>query len=871
MRQINWLKRHAAFIIVIAVALAAAAPLFIDSGLLATRAGGDSPFLLQRVQQMAENLRQGVLPARWMPDGALGYGYPFYDFYAPLPFYLAGLLSLAGYGTVLAIKLTQAVAMLLGAIGTWLLLRELEVRPWGAALSAILFTLAPFHLVNLYVRGDALGEFFAMGYFPWVLWSLLRLRSRASATNLILAGTSYSLLVLSHNVSAMLFTPLVLLVLVICAFEGGWSPNYRFLVRGLGALALGLALSAWFWLPAIHEQSLVQLQEQTTGYFSYAGHFRLFDLVQIELPFNYSIDAQRNPFQMSAWQVLAALAGLAVIVADVLRRRRLCAWQLAFAAGALGTTYLITPYSAWIWEHIPLLQLAQFPWRLLSLQALCIAVLAVPAVNWLPERAARVTVPILALSLSLYALAGLRPTFLPLGEGDITRERLMLYEAYSGNLGSTVRSEYLPRWTIPRPYTSPELLGSAPQVRALEGVLAHAERLQMRSNAQEWRVLVESDGLFAFPTSFYPGWQALVDGAAQGVEPLEGLGWLALRLPAGEHTVAFHFEPTPTRRTTGWISLAAALVSLAWLGWAAARRQGRRQACLAGGVLLMLLGVAAVGQILPPPQAIPGPLVQDFVWAPYLHHEPGGLRLGNAVVLTDYRFTSGELVPGGTCELQLDWSAAAEDVMLRGELVAISAHHSEPAPVWARSQAAAGAASMVLAVPGDLPPGMYVVRLSAVRGEEALSITNAQGVELGLVATLPLTASKATLPETEPSAPLASFGPADLEPVITLLQAELESVDAGIALVRLIWRSERQAPLNYYLSLRLLDSNGQRIADRDLEPLAGSWPTVLWRPGEVLSDQVLIPLPPDAVTPTQIEVVLYDRRTLASIGSVRVP
>lgn len=65
------------------LALAAAYPLLSQPGLLNTRGGGDSPFLLQRLQQLETALRDGHFPVRWMPDANYGYGYPFFNYYAP--------------------------------------------------------------------------------------------------------------------------------------------------------------------------------------------------------------------------------------------------------------------------------------------------------------------------------------------------------------------------------------------------------------------------------------------------------------------------------------------------------------------------------------------------------------------------------------------------------------------------------------------------------------------------------------------------------------------------------------------------------------------------------------------------------------------
>ncbi|MCE5258936.1 MAG: hypothetical protein LLG44_07765, partial [Chloroflexi bacterium] len=737
-RIYSWLGQHIELLLVILVALLAALPLFTHTGLLATRAGGDSPFLLQRTQQLVQNLKAGVFPARWMPDGAYGYGYPFYDFYASLPYYLAALLDMAGLGTLLSIKLTQALGMLLAALGSYWLARELCPRHWVGLVVAAVYTLAPFHLVNIYVRGDSLGEFYAMAWFPLVILGIYRLRRLRSPGAAAFLAFVFAALILSHNISALVFAPLALLFLVLTAFDRGVAARWRYLGAGMFALGLGLLLSLWFWLPALREQSLVQLQEQTTGYFNYAGHFRWLDMVQLKPIFDYTIDANRNPFQMGLAQTLLAAGGLIALLIQVLRRQRLASWQIGALITLLIYTFLITPWSKGIWEHVPLLPMVQFPWRLLSVQALSIALLTINLIAIIPPR---ITAPLAvstAALVSACALLGLHPVYLPITNADVTSERLALYEVYSGNIGSTVRAEYLPRWTVPRPYISGELLGLPNTPLALQGAYRSAELLQSAPDEQIWQVDITERGLLAFPTTFYPGWQAEVDRDSQGIEPLEGLGLLGLRLEAGAHTVRLYFQPTTARRVTGYISLGAALLWLALLGREVRHRKLYRRALVISGCLC----IGAVWIFWIPHTAgnqadLIGPLVQDFSWAPLLHHEPKGIRFGDAHLL-DYVLDSSELKPGGSLELALSWEQPEPGYTFSVQLVAATAHLMEPAPVWAESSVTVGAETLALQLPADLPPGLYVLRFSASRDGVLVSPVNGEGVEMGLLASSPL-------------------------------------------------------------------------------------------------------------------------------------
>jgi uncharacterized membrane protein len=422
-------RMHVELLLVVLMAVLAALPLFFNNGLLATRAGGDSPFLLQRTQQLVVNLKVGVVPARWMPDGAYGLGYPFYDFYASFPYYIAALLDMAGFGLILGIKLTQAIGMLLAALGMYWLGRELLPRRWIGLITSAIYTLAPFHLVNIYVRGDSLSEFYAMAFFPLVILGIFRLRRQDGLRAITFLAAVFASLVLSHNVSALIFTPVALLFLLLAALEPQGKGAWRILGQGLAGLGLGLALSLWFWLPALREQSLVQLQAQTTGYFYYAGHFRWADLVQPKPLFDYTINSNQDPFQMGLLQVILAACGVGALVANTIRQKRILGWQIGALLVVIGYTFLITPYSAWIWAHIPLLPLAQFPWRLLSVQALAVAMLFVNIGILIPEkRWPWLALPVVGLSL-VCSMFGLRLSYLPITDAEINPQRLMLYES----------------------------------------------------------------------------------------------------------------------------------------------------------------------------------------------------------------------------------------------------------------------------------------------------------------------------------------------------------------------------------------------------------------------------------------------------------
>ncbi len=861
---------------VIVLALVPALPLLVSSGLVNTRAGGDSPFLLVRLDQLVANLQAGVLPVRWMPQAAYGLGYPFFNFYASLPIYLAAALKLAGVGYIWAIKLVQALGFALAAVAIYGFSSELRMPRSASVLAALAYSCAPFHMVNVYVRGDSLSEFYAFVFFPLILWGLLRLRKENSIRNGAWVAVSYAGLVLTHNISAVIFSPFALLYALLLMAQHSTDMSHRqglwSRASSLLALGTGLLLSAWFWLPALAEQVNVRLEDMTTGYLNYALHFRGLDLVQPSLAFDYAITADKQPFAMGLVQTLLAVAGLTALVTWWIRRHRV-ELHSAFLVLLLATsTFMITPLSRPLWDHLPLLPLLQFPWRFLSLQALATSLLTAYLVR-AGRRWETLLAPLLGLTLVASALLKLQPEPLLIDEADITAERLMLYEYFTANVGTTIRTDYLPSQVDPRPYTSEVLWqgGGKAAPLALDGQIALADLEAQGPTSERWVIDVTSpECLLAFHTYYYPGWQALVDGQPAEIEALPGLGYIGLRLAQGRHEVRLSLGRTPVQRFAEILSA----VTLVLLSVALTRdlHPSPRTLGIAAASLgaLALLTVTVRGLRAPPRMEQRLDLTMDFDRIPYLHHNPEGVHFGDAARLTHYELSSQAVQAGHTLTVDTYWdSVQGADLVTRLVLASPArqllgvplqiAVDEQPLTNWRVRH--------TLPIPASTARGAYLLNLQLDGREGEIQPVNARGETLGTTYLLPIRIYGETP---------ASGG----EPVVQWFGNRIALSDvhtfqqlAGTLEVTLTWRVQASAPHNYKTALRLRDASGWEVARLDTQPGYGFYPTSMWRPGELVYDRYVLHLDDGTPPSTQylLDATLYEAASLRPIGTTRIP
>lgn len=544
-------------------------------------ATSDGTLHLLRAVELDSLLRQGYVFPRWAADLWLGLGYPLFNFYGPLFYYFAELFHLLGAGAVGAYKIAIVLAFAGGAGSTFLLARRYVGVP-AALVAATAYTLMPHALRELY-RGGDYPQLLAMMLLPLTLWSLhflvaerdpsdqnaLGSTRRGRFFRLLPAIGAGAALLLTHNVSAMLFAPVIAVYALFLVVASG---DRRMFGRLVVVAVLALGISAFFWLPAMVEKSATQVENLLSGYFDFRNHFaQPWEL----LAASPSPDlATMNPPMVSnigQSQVVLALISLLALWPGLSLSRFQRAAVALFALVALVAAMLMLQVSQPIWEALPLLALAQFPDRLLAVVGLAAAVLAGLGMEALARMSPRLGIAcaLIAVGALIYtALPRLYPTPPFDWQQDPMLADVTRYELKTGALGTSSGGEFLPREAELRPGSSAladaylsgkpiERLDRGPLPPGTSGTtLAHGPTMEK----------VEFDGPHSFGALFnliyFPGWRAYVDGLAAVSKPLKPNAMTLVDVPAGRHVVELRFEDTPIRSAAQAISIGSALLLL---------------------------------------------------------------------------------------------------------------------------------------------------------------------------------------------------------------------------------------------------------------------------------------------------------------------
>jgi hypothetical protein len=513
--------------------------------------------------QVSEQVWGGELYPRWLLGMNSGLGSPAFFYYPPLPALLASPLRALVPGDPFgwhALGLAAALLLLASGVAAYAWLREL-VAPGPAVVGPLLYMGHPYHYaIDLFARG-ALAEHAAFVWLPLILLCTRRL-ARGSFWAVSGLALAYAALVLSHLMTAVIVTPVILGYALISAPAGQHGAK---LAAILGGLALGLGVSGLYLAPVLTLQDHVFFE-------------RLWSWSTPEQFFLFS-GSVPGPYAGFLWAISVValttlvLCGVSFVALrrgpDTAVRREAGFWLLV----ALGSFLMMIFPSRPLWDLLLPLQQLQFPFRFNTVLLVALIVLVAGALGTYREVALPFKRAVALLGLLLVAGWSVPTAFY------VAKQRTAYHQLSDDArlLGFLEREEYYPRTAglVVEAYAEDRPVEPRPQVRLLAGEGDIGVEV-WRPRRIELAVDMAQPGEIELGQLYYPGWHAetIAGPCCVVVQPTPGEGLIGLDLPAGSYRLVVHLESRAERVGAGISLVALALL----LALPAARSLGRRPA-----------------------------------------------------------------------------------------------------------------------------------------------------------------------------------------------------------------------------------------------------------------------------------------------------
>lgn len=540
--MLNLIKAHQEFIVGLMLSLSLLWPL-----MTAPFFSHHDDVQVIRLYEMDKCIKDWQIPCRWVPDLGGLYGYPIFNYYAPLPYYFGEIFFILSGNLILAVKIMFATAFLGSYLFMYLLARKFW-GPWGGALSGIFYSFAPYHAVNLYVRG-AMGELWALMIFPAILWGFVKLKERICIANLSLNALLIALLFTSHNLSAMLFLPITLVWILILFWQ---TRAKKFIAYSLAAVFLAVSISSFYLLPMIWEKNLVHVDTTTFGYFSYTEHFKGFRKLILDRSWGWGSSIREVPggerdgmsYQIGWVHLVGWLISL-YLAKRFWRSKRNLSYIIIFSSIIiLFSMFMINPRSQFIWKAIEPLKYLQFPWRFLLIIIFFISFMA-GSVALGFTKFKKYIILALILAVTFLNFTYFRPEkFIYTSEED-----LLSGKNWDRQIKRSI-FDYLPIFAKEPPA---ELASERYQILTGETTITDFKE---GTTWFKFKAGVKSHSIIRLSQYYFPQWKIFVDGKEINFKYKDNtLGLMTFMLGVGEYDVEGRLFDTPVRIVANLLTL----------------------------------------------------------------------------------------------------------------------------------------------------------------------------------------------------------------------------------------------------------------------------------------------------------------------------
>lgn len=502
---------------------------------------------IARMIAFHQALSDGQFPPMWAKEVLGGIGSPVMMLNYQLPYFVSEAWIRLGLSYFDSYKFTMALAFLLSGLTMYAALRQ-KYKALPALLGSLVYLLAPYRMVDVYVRG-AFGETISFIFPPLILLGYYR-------KSIPWATTGWAGLFLTHPLASAAFTAFFL---GYSLFVGKSRERLAVLKRHAVAFVLAFAIASFNLIPTL------ALTKYT--YYSPADSGPLTQFPTLSQlfysPWGYGISipgpADTMSFELGVVQWIIILSATIYWFYLRLKKHKKSPELGYIVATTWICIFFILDWSTPLYQLFHLTSIIDLPWRLLLCPVFAAAVLTPFLLSKLQEVWVYTAsgIGVIVMGILIIPMIQTPPRY--------WHKPLPFFAFETGDS----YGEYAPIWRATRS-SSPFWL-RAETVMGTASIKTEANR----SNWQSYRVVSPNGTTIRVNTSYFPGWEVLIDQKNIGIDTrqnaesknstcyvttrtlnhIDDSGLIACHIDPGEHDLAIRYVQPPVQRVGLLISL----------------------------------------------------------------------------------------------------------------------------------------------------------------------------------------------------------------------------------------------------------------------------------------------------------------------------
>jgi len=511
------------------------------------------------ISQFYKALGDGEFPVMWA-DKFANYGLPLGTIAHQVPNYLGGLLTFITHNPLTSYYLLILIALIGSAVGVYLLL-ILLVSSEAALVATTIYTFATYRITNIYVRG-AMPELFMTIWIAYILIALIRIQRDHRPSSYFLLTILFTLLILSHPMSLILYIPFILILSV------GIFKDSRTHIWGVGiSLIAAGALSAYYLLPLKLESKYLYMgannnllvYDQSVDWAAISSPSLRYACTELNYIFWRCADISFGKLEV----ILVIVIGICAVIWLLMRMRIIPGsnrvtnyFRISFSSdiakrifvlsvGCASIAFLLSSsLTEYLYAHISLLGSIQIPSRFLSVYYFFFAIIIAFLYDSISHRKfisllILSILSVLIVTLQFPQIYGKNYTHIPMGNFFFSKEN------YHGLMVQ-------PKWTIDsRSYPV------VPEKALIMSGKGTIEKRILKNASRRYLIHADTEVLVNDHTFYFPGWNVYIDGADTEIQFQDPSyrGVITFQVPPGKHEVLVIYEDTKVRQWGKYISL----------------------------------------------------------------------------------------------------------------------------------------------------------------------------------------------------------------------------------------------------------------------------------------------------------------------------